>query len=155
MNKTDMVADNILSKFFTGFYLANAVRRVARIPSWIAAPKSLGGSRNKSGCSANPNYMRTLRTSETKGGKRVPVEKQQRVLPWWRSVPNGTYAFFVRAGYKPVELDKGKTAVAVPSLDKLPGVIDTLITAVRKGELDQQLAEASKQATPKKSRKAA
>lgn len=77
------------------------------------------------------------------------------MLPWWRAVPNGTYAFFVRAGYKPVEFDKGKAAIAVPSLDKLPGVIDTLITAVRNGELDQQLAEASKQATPKKSRKAA
>jgi hypothetical protein len=31
----------------------------------------------------------------------------------------------------------------VPSLDKLPSVIDTVITAVRNGELDQQLAEAS------------
>jgi hypothetical protein len=103
----------------------------------------------------DPNYMRTVRTSEMKDGKRVPVEKQQRVLPWWRSVPNGTYAFFIRAGYKPVEFDKGKAAIAVPSLDKLPGVIDTLITAVRNGELDQQLAEASKQSTPKKSRKAA
>ena len=30
--------------------------------------------------------------------------------------------------------------VAVPSLDKLPTVIDTLITAVRNGELDEQLA---------------
>jgi hypothetical protein len=104
---------------------------------------------------SEPNYMRTVRTSEQRDGKRVPVEKQQRVLPWWRAVPNGTYAFFVRAGYKPVEFDKGKAAIAVPSLDKLPSVIDTLIAAVRNGELDQQLAEASKQATPKKSRKAA
>jgi hypothetical protein len=32
------------------------------------------------------------------------------------------------------------------SLDKLPSVIDTLITAIRNGELDQQLAEASKPA---------
>lgn len=91
---------------------------------------------------SDPNYMRTVRTSETKDGKRVPVEKQQRVLPWWRAVPNGAYAFFVRAGYKPIEFDKGKAAIAVPSLDKLPGVIDTLSTAVRNGELDQQLAEA-------------
>jgi hypothetical protein len=101
------------------------------------------------------NYMRTVRTSETKDGKRVPVEKQQRVLPWWRAVPNGTFAFFVRAGHKPIEFDKGKAAIAVLSLDKLPGVIDTLIAAVRNGELHQQLAEASKQATPKKARKAA
>ena len=31
------------------------------------------------------------------------------------------------------------------SLDKRPSVIDTLITAIRNGELDQQFAEASKQ----------
>lgn len=103
----------------------------------------------------DPAYMRTVRTSETKDGKRVPVERHQRVLPWWRTGPNGTYAFMVRAGYKPVEFDKGKAAIAVPSLDKLPTVIDTLIAAVRNGELDQQLAEASKQSTPKKARKAA
>jgi hypothetical protein len=34
-------------------------------------------------------------------------------------------------------------------------VIDTLITAVRNGELDEALAQAAKQATPKKPRKAA
>jgi hypothetical protein len=58
--------------------------------------------------------------------------------------------FFVRQRWKPVEFEKGKAAIIVPSLDKLPSVIDTVITAVRNGELDQQLAEASKQATPRK-----
>jgi hypothetical protein len=54
-----------------------------------------------------------------------------------------------------LEFAKDKTAIAVPSLDKLPSVIDTLIAAVRNGELDEQLAQAAKLATPKKSRKAA
>jgi hypothetical protein len=90
-----------------------------------------------------------------KGGQRISVQKHQRVLPWWRSVPNGTFAFFIRAGFKPIEFDKGKTALAVASIDKLPSVIDTLITAVRNDELDEQLAHAAKQATPKRSRKAA
>jgi len=45
-------------------------------------------------------------------------------------------------------LKKGKTAIAVPSLDKLPTVIDTLITAIYNGELDQQLAQAM-QSAPK------
>jgi len=103
----------------------------------------------------DPTYKRTVRTSVKKDGERIAVEKQQRVLPWWRSVQNGTYAFFIRVGFKPLEFDKGKTAIAVPSLDKLPSVIDTLITAVRNGELDEQLAQAAKQATPKKPRKAA
>jgi hypothetical protein len=40
---------------------------------------------------------------------------------------------------KPIEFEKGKAAIAVPSLDKLPSVIDTLITAVLNGELDEQI----------------
>ena len=71
------------------------------------------------------------------------VEKQQRVTPWWRQHPNGTYALFVRSGLKPIEFEKGKTAIAVPSLDKLSSVIDTLIAAIRAGELDAQLAQTS------------
>jgi hypothetical protein len=90
-----------------------------------------------------------------KDGQRTPVDKQQRVSPWWRLNANGSYVFFVRSGWKPIEFEKGKTAIAVPSLDKIPAVIDTLITAVRNGELDEQLAQASKQKAPPKPRKAA
>jgi hypothetical protein len=74
---------------------------------------------------------------------------------WWRQHPNGSYALFVRSGLKPIEFEKGKTAIAVPSLDKLPSVIDTLITAIRAGELDAQLGLSSKQIeTTSKSRAA-
>ena len=83
------------------------------------------------------------------------VEQQQRVPLWWRQHPNGSYTLFVRSGLKPIEFEKGKTAIAVSSLDKLPSVIDTLITAVRNGELDQQLEQANKQANPRKSKRAA
>jgi hypothetical protein len=38
-----------------------------------------------------------------------------------------------------VEFEKGKTVIAVFSFDKLPSVIDTLISAIRNGELDAQL----------------
>ncbi len=69
---------------------------------------------------------------------------------WWSLAPNGCYVFFVRQGWKLVEFEKSKAAIAVPSLDKLSSVIDTLIIAVRNGELDQQLAEASKQTNPRK-----
>ena len=77
------------------------------------------------------------------------VEQQQRVPLWWRQHPNGSYALFVRSGLKPIEFEKGKTAIAVQSLDKLPSVIDTLIKAIRNGELDQQFSEASKHANPR------
>jgi hypothetical protein len=83
------------------------------------------------------------------------VEKRQRVSPWWRLDQSGAYLFFIKSGGKPIEFEKGKTAIAVPSLDKLPGVIDTLIAAVRGGELDVQMEHASKQKLPPKAKKAA
>jgi hypothetical protein len=41
---------------------------------------------------------------------------------------------------EPTEFEKGKAAVSVPAVDKLPSVIDMLIKAVVGGELNQQLA---------------
>jgi hypothetical protein len=87
----------------------------------------------------DPNKSQVVR----KDGERVMVEQEQRVPLWWRQHPNGSYALFVRSGLKPIEFEKGKPAIAVSSLDKLLSVIDTLITAVRTGELDQQFAETS------------
>jgi hypothetical protein len=93
---------------------------------------------------ADPNYMRTVRSwKQNEAGEKSFVEKKQRVLPWWATAPNGSHVFFVRLGWKPVEFERGKAAVAVPSLDKLPSVIDTVIAAVRNGELDEALAQAS------------
>jgi hypothetical protein len=57
-------------------------------------------------------------------------------------------------GWKPVEFEKGKAGISVPSLDKMPGVIDAVITAVRNGELDEQLSQSSKKGMQSK-RKAA
>src|SRR3954469_19007034 len=86
---------------------------------------------------ADPTYKRTVQTW-TKGedGKKTATDSQQRVQPWWRTNANGGLVFFIRAGAKAIEFEKGKAAIAVPSLDKLPTVIDTLISAVRAGELD-------------------
>jgi hypothetical protein len=106
---------------------------------------------------ADPTYMRTVRSwKKNETGEKSLVERRQRILPWWTTAPNGSPVFFVRLGWKPVEFDKGKAAIAVPSLDKLPSVIETLIAAVRNGELDEQLAQASAQVkTPKSKGKGA
>jgi hypothetical protein len=52
------------------------------------------------------------------------------------------------------EFDKGKSGIAVPSAERLPAVIDTLIAGVRTGELDNVLTQAAK-ARPAPKRKAA
>jgi hypothetical protein len=103
----------------------------------------------------DPNYTRTVRTWTNKDGEKTAIEKHKRVLPWWRLAPNGSFVLFIRSGRKPIEFEKGKSAIAVPSLEKLPSVIDTLIDAVRNGELDEQLAQASKIVNERKSRRAA
>lgn len=93
----------------------------------------------------DPNYVRTVRHFTKKDGARVMVEKQQRVPLWWRQHANGSFALFVKSGLRPIEFEKGKPAIAVPTLDKLPSVIDTLITAIRAGELDAQLTQSVRQ----------
>ena len=104
--------------------------------------------KSKSCLLADAGYQRTIKTwKKSETGEKSLVETKQRVLPWWSAQPNGTYALCIRSGWKPIEFEKGKAAIAVPSLDKLPSIIDTLITAVRNGELDEQLAQAVKQAT--------
>jgi hypothetical protein len=44
----------------------------------------------------------------------------------------------VKFGAKPIEFEKGKAGIVVPSKNKLPTVIE-LISAVRAGELDDLL----------------
>jgi hypothetical protein len=103
----------------------------------------------------DPNFTRTVRTSvKNEDGVRTVVGKQQRVAPWWVKMSDGSYLFTIRSGWKPIEFDKGKSAIVVLSHDKLPAIIDTLINAVRNGELDEHLAQGSKVGMVKK-RKAA
>jgi hypothetical protein len=60
---------------------------------------------------ADPNHKRTIRTTIKKDGEKTTVEKQHRVLPWWRMTQNGSYVFFIKASQKPVEFEKGKAAI--------------------------------------------
>jgi hypothetical protein len=71
-------------------------------------------------------------------------DKQTKIRPWWRENTDGSIGFFVLVGFHPIEFQKGKSAISVPSLDKMPAVIDTVIAAVRAGELDAQLAPPTK-----------
>jgi hypothetical protein len=88
-----------------------------------------------------PNYVRKVRSIVKKDGVRTSVESEQKVSPWWRRHVDGSYLFSIRSVSKAIEFEKGKAAIAIPSLDKLPAVIDTLIAATRAGELDTQLAQ--------------
>jgi hypothetical protein len=67
----------------------------------------------------------------------------------------GTGGLTVRYGAKAIEFEKGKTAIIVPSKDQLVATIDTIIGAVRAGELDDHLAQHAKTRGVPKSKRAA
>jgi hypothetical protein len=62
------------------------------------------------------------------------------VSPWWKELPDGSVIMTLRVGFSAVEIEKGKAGIAVPSRDRVPDVIETLVAAVRVGELDQVIA---------------
>ena len=57
----------------------------------------------------------------------------------------GTIGLTVRYGSKAIEFEKGKTAIAVPNKDQLIATINTVISAVRAGELDEHLTQQAKE----------
>lgn len=101
---------------------------------------------------SEPTYVRLVRRWKVEGGERVLTEKKVPVRPWWRMDEKGQVIFSVKVGYKPIEFEKGKGGIVVGDLEKLPLVIDTLIAAVRAGELDSHLDQ--RRAVPLKAKAA-
>lgn len=66
---------------------------------------------------------------------KTKVQREKIVRPWFWPDANGL-CMVVRYGARPLELAKGKRALAVPNVDTLPDVIGTVIAAVKSGELD-------------------
>jgi len=103
----------------------------------------------------DPSHIRVVQRWVKVDGEKQPVEKKQRVSPWWRTDLNGNYIMSIKFGSRPVEFEKGKAGIMVQTKEKLPAVIDTLIAAVRAGELDEHLNQAAKARTVGKFKKAA
>jgi len=82
-------------------------------------------------------YKEVTITDEDNNKSKVKLPK--RVKPWFYSV-KGSYFLEVRYGSKPIELAKSKYAITVGAKGDLLKVIDTVIDAVRAGELDTQLS---------------
>jgi hypothetical protein len=71
-------------------------------------------------------------------GNRVRVQRERQVKPWWWQDGQGL-GMLVRYGARALELSKGKRAIAISSPALLPGAINTLIAAVKAGELDSAI----------------
>ena len=70
-------------------------------------------------------------------GTKQLMQKQKRIRRWWRTDLSGNTTLVVRYGAKPLEFEKGKTAIAIGDKAGLLDVLDALISATRSGELDQ------------------
>jgi hypothetical protein len=103
----------------------------------------------------DPNHVRTVQRWTKVNGERQATTKQQAVRPWWKVDPSGQIVMSVKFGARPIEFEKGKAGIVVGSREKLPALIDTLIAAVRAGELDDYFSQAAKTGTIGKPRKAA
>ena len=103
----------------------------------------------------DPNHVRTVQRWAKVDGERQAITKQQAVRPWWKTDLSGQVVMSVKFGARPIEFERGKAGIVVPSKDKLPAVIDTLIAAVRAGELDELFGQAAKAGSIGKPRKVA
>jgi hypothetical protein len=86
-------------------------------------------------------------------GQKALTTRQVRVKPWWWTDASGQLLMTVRVKSQPIEFEKGKAAIAVPSREQLPQVIDTLVEAVNAGELDDVLSQSSKKPVAPKARR--
>ena len=77
------------------------------------------------------------------GGERQLTERQVAVRPWWRQQRDGSVVFTLKLGMTRIELEKGKAGIVLPSPEELPKLIEGLIAAVARGELDSQLLAVS------------
>ena len=74
-------------------------------------------------------------------GYRIRTQRDRMVRPWWWSEGTGL-VLVVRYGARPLELATGRRAIAIAHLPMLPGALNTVIAAVKAGELDGAMAAA-------------
>jgi hypothetical protein len=123
--------------------LARRAKLIARLEDQIALAK-------------DPNYAPTdQRRVKGEDGSKTLVAVPRNVRPWWRIDVAGATVFTVRYGFRPIEFEKGKAGIAVPSKEKLISVIQTMIAAVRAGELDALLTPQAKARSAPKTKSAA
>jgi hypothetical protein len=102
---------------------------------------------------ADPGYVRRTTRFKGKGEARRQVEVIQRVSPWFKEQSDGSMVLTIKAGMSALEIEKGKSAVLIPSKDKLVEIIDFLIAAVREGEFDAAFQAIAEAKTAKKTAK--
>jgi hypothetical protein len=87
------------------------------------------------GETARFTYIVTVKDSDT--GERKQVEKEKRVRSWFWHDLDGKWFLEIRFGNKVVDLGKNRAAIEVGDKENLVATIETVIGAVKDGELDE------------------
>ena len=88
-----------------------------------------------------PTRYRSFKDADT--GARISKQVPVRIKPWFWTGEKGECLLAINYGSRQIELQKGKTAIDVGDVSNLCVVLDTVIDAVRNGELDPQIETAS------------
>ena len=95
----------------------------------------------QSGVHYAPKRLRSFTDINT--GERIVKEVPVRIKPWFWTGERGETLLSVNYGSKQIEIAKGKTAIEVGTDADLITVLDTVIAAVKNGELDVQIESVS------------
>src|SRR4051794_38948408 len=111
--------------------ILTALPKAASDPVQARRAKLIGRLEEQKKLLADANLIRKVQRNIRENGERKMVIQEQKVRPWWRADASGQLFMSIKFGSKPVEFEKGKAAIAVPTQEKLATVIDALIGAVR------------------------
>ena len=100
-------------------------------------------------------FERMKRAWVTENGERKRVERPARLKKWWSKDAGGSVILRIFYGSKPVELQRGKAAIEVGAMEKLPVVLKAVKEAIVAGELDAEIGLIARERAPKKKLKAA
>ena len=78
------------------------------------------------------------RIKDPETGERKVVRRRKALRPWYFD-DKEHYYLEIKVGLRTLELEKGKAAIDVGKKEDIPTIIETLIKAVEKGELDQHI----------------
>lgn len=88
-----------------------------------------------------PSKIVTITDSD---GNQQRREVAKRIKRWWVTNSDGTVQLTVRYGSKPIELAKGKNAIACANVAEIGAVLSSVKDAVLAGELDNALQSITK-----------
>ena len=120
--------------------LPDVVRRRNKLLQKLSEQRDLAAALER-GQHYAPKRLRSLRDADT--GARVVKEVAVRIKPWFWTGEKGECLLAINYGSKQIELQKGKTAIDVGGTDNLVAVLETVINAVKNGELDVQIEAVS------------